>query len=193
MSSDEPMTAVGVFFDRAHAEHAVAELEASGFSPDQIGFLIPDDDAKVEPPPCEPGNRAEKGAGLGALAGGTFGGLVGAALAASVLPGVGPVLAGGLLVGAIEAALAGAGGGALLGLLIGLRVPEEKARHCHAEFHSGRTLVTVRADGRYDEATAILERAAEWEEKRRCPYVGGFDAIDAGCDDGYGRAFVPRP
>lgn len=197
MASNEPITAVGVFHDRIHAEHAVTELQASGFQPEQIGFLIPGEDEKIEPHPNqEPGSRAEAGAEVGAVVGGTLGGLVGAALATCIIPGVGPVIAGGLLVGAVEAALAGVAEGGILGALIGMRIPEEKARQCHAEFHSGRTLVTVQAEGRYDEAVAILQRAAEWEEKRR-KHPGerftSLDNSDLSPRDGAGSVFVPRP
>jgi len=196
MSPNEAMTAVGVFSDRIHAEHAVAELRACGFPAADIGFLIPGEDEKMELPTRDPGNSAEEGAGVGVLAGGTLGGLVGAALAASIIPGVGPVLAGGMLVGAVEVALAGATGGALLGALVGLRIPEEKARLYHQEFHSGRTLVTVRSEGRYDEAMAILQRAGEWEEKRRAHgggHLASLNEADLGLTDGSGSAFVPRP
>ena len=195
MAASERVTAVGHFSDRTHAEHAVEELLASGFQADQIGFLVPGGDVKMEVPPLDPGDRAEAGAGVGALAGGALGGLLGAALATSVIPGVGPVIAGGLLVGAVEAALAGATGGGIIGALIGMRIPEEEARHHHGAFHSGRTLVTVRAEGRYDEALAILQRAAEWEEKRHGhpgERLASLDDAPSTSDDA-GSAFVPRP
>jgi hypothetical protein len=196
MSSNEPITAVGVFPDRVHAEHAVAELQANGFPPDAIGFLIPGGDETVEVPPRDPGHRVDEGAGVGALAGGTLGGLVGAALATSMIPGIGPVIAGGLLAGAFEAAVTGATGGAILGALIGLRIPEEEAQHYHREFHSGRTLVTVRVDGRYTDAMRILQRAAEWEGKRwvhPAKRLAAANEVEPGSGDGSGSVFVPRP
>ena len=55
-------------------------------------------------------------------------------------------------------AAAGAAAGSLVGALIGLGVPEEEARYYEGEARSGRTLVTVRAEGRYDEASAITRR-----------------------------------
>ena len=105
------------------------------------------------------------------------------------------MIAGGLLVGAVEAALAGATGGGILGALIGMKIPEEVARHHHGAFHSGRTLVTVRAEGRYDEALAILQRAAEWEQKPRGHPGERLASLDDGPSpsDGAGSAFVPRP
>jgi hypothetical protein len=69
----------------------------------------------------------------------------------------------------LTGAAAGAAGGGILGALIGLDIPEEQARHYQREFHSGRSLVTVRAGDRHDEAVAILQQAAEWEEPRAHP------------------------
>jgi len=157
----EGMTAVGVFADRSQAEQAVEELQRSGFTVEQIGFLTPDAPSGIEAPPLPPGSKAEEGAAAGAAAGAAFGGLLGIALATAFIPGVGPVIAGGLLAGAIGGAVTGLAGGGILGALIGLRIPEEKARHFEREFHSGRTLVTVQAGGRYEEAEAILRRAEE--------------------------------
>jgi hypothetical protein len=112
----------------------------------------------VEAPPVPPDTREGEGAVTGAVAGGTLGGLVGAALASVVIPGVGPVIAGGMLVGALAGAVAGVAGGGILGTLVGLNVPEEEARHSERHFHSGRTLVIVRAGDRDAEAAAVLRR-----------------------------------
>jgi len=195
MATSERVTAVGHFSDRTHAEHALAELQANGFQAEQIGVLMPGGDPKMEVPPLAPGNRAGVGAGIGSAAGGALGGLLGAALATSIIPGVGPVIAGGILVAAVEAALAGATGGGILGALIGLMIPEEEAHHHHGAFRSGRTLVTVRAEGRYDEALAILQRAGEWEEKHRTHPGERLASLDdsPGETDGAGSAVVPRP
>jgi hypothetical protein len=48
--------------------------------------------------------------------------------------------------------------GGALGTLVGLGVPEHEARYYEPELHAGRTLVSVRAPGRYEEASAILRR-----------------------------------
>jgi hypothetical protein len=155
------LTAVGVFADRGQAEQAVEELRRSGFGADQIGFLTPDAPSGLETPPLPPSTKAEEGAAAGAAAGAAFGGLLGAALASAFIPGAGPVIAGGLLAGVIGGAVTGLAGGGILGALIGLQIPEEEARRYEREFHSGRTLVTVRAEGRYEEAADILRRAEE--------------------------------
>jgi hypothetical protein len=195
MATSKRVTAVGHFSDRAHAEHAVAELQANGFQPEQLGVLIPGGDPQMDVPALPPGDHAGAGAGIGSVAGGALGGLLGAALATSIIPGVGTVVAGGMLVAALEAALAGATGGGILGALIGMMVPKEEAHHHHEAFRSGRTLVTVRAEGRYDEALAILERAAEWKEKPHAHPGERLAALENGPSgsDGAGSAFVPRP
>ncbi len=134
-----------------------------------------------------------EGTAWGAVAGVTAGAVLGAVLSNVVLPGVGPVLVGGLLAAALGAT-AGAAGGGVLGALIGMNIPEEEARHYEREFHSGRTLVTVRADGRYDEAADILRRAEEWEPERHSlrGRLAGLEE-EVGESPGGGSAFVPRP
>lgn len=164
MPENARATVVAAFDDRRHARLAVEELYRSGFTAEQVGFIIPEGDPKVEVHPQEGGTKAEEGAAAGAATGTTLGGLVGAALASSLIPGVGPVIAGGLLAGLVVGAAAGLAGGGLVGTLIGLSIPEEEARGYEKEFQSGRTLVTVRAEGRCAEAEAILRRVAEGEE-----------------------------
>jgi hypothetical protein len=161
MNTPDRITAVEVYADRSHAEYAVAELRRHGFTEDQIGFLTSDSASSVEPPSPVPGTKAEEGAAAGAVAGATVGGLVGAALATAAIPGVGLVIAGGLMAGVLGGAVTGLASGGIVGALIGLNIPEDDARHYERAFHSGRTLVTVRADGRYEEAVAVLRAAAE--------------------------------
>lgn len=155
MSELDPNTVVGVFEDRRHAHIAVERLVEAGFALDDIGYVMPEGDPVVEPPPIPHGTKA----GEGLAAGATIGGLVGAAVA-SFIPGVGPVLAGGLL----AATLTGAAGGGIVGALLGLRVPEEHALEMERHFHTGKTLVTVRSGARRDEAEAILRQASEVPE-----------------------------
>lgn len=161
MTTPERITAVEAFADRSHAEYAVEELRRHGFAEEQIGFLTSDSAENIEPPSPLPGTKAEEGAATGAVAGATVGGLVGAALATAAIPGVGLVIAGGLMAGALGGAVTGLASGGIVGALVGLSIPEDDAHHYQHAFHSGRTLVTVRADGRYEEAVAILRAAAE--------------------------------
>jgi len=193
---EEKTTAVGVFADRTHAEFAVEELLRHGFLADQIGFLTPDAPSGVEVPPPQPGTKAEEGAAVGATAGAALGGLLGAALATGAIPGVGPVLAGGLLAAALAGAITGIAGGGIVGGLIGLEIPEDEARHYERAFHSGRTLVTVRAAGRYDEAVALL-RAAEQRAHLHPPTHARGPLSRLAEEDtpapGTGTAFTPPP
>ena len=167
-------------------------MRNNGFTSDQIGFLAGDPE-KMEAPFVESGTQAGKGAAVGA----TVGGFLGAALgvAAVVLPVAGPVIVGGLLVGALGGAAAGAASGGVLGALIGLDIPEEEARHCEQQFHSGRCLVTVQAGDRYEEAVAILRRVAERKDRPHARYqVSDLSGdTDTGPGDGGGSVFVPRP
>jgi hypothetical protein len=152
MATTEPQTLlIGSFPGRAAAEGFVDDLRRAGFKDDQLGVVTP----HVEPGHVDVGD----GALAGALTGGTMGVLAGLALAAAgLLPGVGPVLAGGLLAGSLGGAAVGAATGGLLGALLALGLPEEEARRYEGELRSGRTLVVVKAPGRYGEALAILRR-----------------------------------
>jgi hypothetical protein len=63
--------------------------------------------------------------------------------------------------------MASAGGaavvGTIVGALIGLGIPEEEARFYEGEFTAGRTLVTVKPQGRYEEAKAILRNNGAYD------------------------------
>src|SRR5919199_363163 len=152
-------TVVGVFHDRRRAEEAVQELHRAGFGDDQIGFAAREGEAPEGSEAIAEGHEggeAGEGAAKGAVGGGIIGGILGA-LATGLIPGIGPVIAGGLLAGIVGGVAIGAAGGGLLGALTGsMGVPEEEARYYDQEFKSGRTIVTVKADGRYDEAQRIL-------------------------------------
>jgi hypothetical protein len=150
-------TVVGVFEDRRAAQHAVAELQQVGFRDDQIGIVS----RNVEAPAgekSETGSRWEEGAAAGVAAGAGLGALWGLGIVAGVLPAVGPAIAGGILGAVLTSAAGGAATFGVLGALIGLGIPEEEARYYEGEFHAGRTLVTVQAPGRYEEACEILRR-----------------------------------
>ena len=123
--------AIGLFWDRASAEEALAALERAGFTRDEISLLAQeevveeflDEDAE---------ETAIDGAGAGALGGTALGGLVGliAGASALVIPGVGPALAFGTWATVVGSPAAGAGIGAayggLVGALVGLGMAEEQ-------------------------------------------------------------------
>ncbi len=161
MTSSKPPPVVGVFEDRRSAEKAVEELHRAGFHNDQIGVVVRDGEA-ADQPVVEADVHAEEGAAVGAVTGGVLGTLLGVGIALS-LPGVGSLLAAGILAGVLGGATVGITSGGLIGALIGMGVSEEEAQHYEREFHSGRTLVTVHADGRHAEAAAILAHCGAFE------------------------------
>ena len=159
----ERSTVVGVFRDRGQAERAAQELRDNGFRNDQIGFAMRDESAEgTDDRPSKAGEGGLKGA----VTGGALGTIIGAA-AAALIPGVGPVLAGGILAGAVTGGAAGVALGGLAGSLAGMGVPEEDARYYEDEFKQGRVLLTVKADGREDEARRILEGAGAYDATHR--------------------------
>ena len=192
MATKDRETAVGVFTDFTHAEQAIHELRRCGFASDRIGFIA-DDPEKMEAPRVEPGTQAGKGAVVGLSVGGAVGAAVGLAVAAVVLPVAGPVIVGGLLAGVLGGAISGGTSGGILGALIGLNIPEEEARHYEQHFHSGRSLVTVHAGDRYQEAVAILRRVAEQPEHYEPPHRALDLSSDDGRPDGAGSVLVPSP
>jgi hypothetical protein len=155
---------VGVFHNQEKADAAVADLYDSGFTYDQIGVVARSDAGTGDW--SDPTRReaaggfddtgAEEGAVAGAAVGAGVGGLWALGIAAGALPAIGPVVAGGILASLLASAALGAAAGGLVGALIGLGIPEEEAEYYEEEFRSGRILVTVRANGREDEAREIL-------------------------------------
>lgn len=140
----KPTTVVGIFDDLQSATDAVEELRQRGFPDEQIGLAGRTPEAET------PGAAAHEssGAGIGVLTGASLGGMLAGSAAAPMLT---PVLI-------LTPVLTGAVIGGLIGFFIGLGVPEEEARSYQGELEEGRTVVTVAAPGRYDEALAVLRR-----------------------------------
>src|SRR5687767_75666 len=146
--------AVGVFHDRDRARDAIEALKDAGFGGGDISVLMPDT-GQTRAMAADTGTQA--GAATGAVAGGVLGGLGGwlVGIGALAIPGVGPFIAAGALATALAGAAIGAGVGAVAGALVGMGIPQEEAEWYEGEVHGGRTLVTVRADGRYNAAQTI--------------------------------------
>src|SRR5215207_993166 len=183
MRTSTRSTVVGVFSDRMDAERAIDSLRQQGFRDEQIGIAMrdqqhPEGTVRKAPDGPDGGSTA-----TGAVTGGVLGGVLGA-LAAGLIPGIGPVLAGGMLAGVLGGAAVGAVSGGLLGALTGMGVPEEDARYYDEEFRGGRTIVTVKADERYDEARAILQSHGAHDVESRqgsrgnIPQSGRFASTD---------------
>ena len=154
----------GLFSSAEDAQKAIVALKAEGFREDQLGIILADTSAATE-------GHTHTGEGLhlvkdihtpvsatesheATAAGGILGGSIGALLAATgalVIPGAGPFIAGGIL-----ATVFGGVIGALAGAFVGLGFTNEEAAYYEAEVHAGRPLVTVKAEGREDDAARIL-------------------------------------
>src|SRR5687767_6996421 len=152
-------TVVAVFDDRDDAQDAINGLRDAGFMADDISILARDRDVSGQLAD-DTGTEAAAGAATGALAGGALGGLAGwlVGIGALAIPGIGPIIAAGPLAAALTGAAIGAAGGGLLGALTGMGVPEEEARWYEGEVGRGGILVTVKADGRFDEARNLLRQ-----------------------------------
>jgi hypothetical protein len=151
-------THVASFDTHAAAAQAVRDLEAAGFSSDEVSILGNTGASATDDTVSD---TAESGAGVGATVGTMLGGGAGllAGIGALAIPGLGPIVAAGWLVAALTGAGAGAAAGGLLGGLVGSGVPENEA-NVHAEtVRRGGTMVTVRADeSRIAQARSILGR-----------------------------------
>lgn len=159
-------TAVGVFTDRAQAQRAVQDLRVAGFSDDQIGVTHRNDE-RTGTDAETTDTYAGEGAVAGVVGGAGVGALWGLGIAAGLLPAIGPVIAGGTLAAILASAATGAAAAGLVGALIGMGVPEEEAKYYESEFQEGRTIVTVNAGVRYDEARAILNRNTGYDWSSR--------------------------
>jgi hypothetical protein len=164
--------AVGVFEDQSSAQSAVRELKDAGFTEAQIGVVAHNsqtDDAEYagRAAASSGDSKAAEGAVAGVATGASVGALWALGIAAGLLPAIGPVVAGGILGSILLSAAGGAAVAGLAGALIGLGIPEEEAKYYESEFRGGRTIVTVRADDRYDEAVAILQQNDGFDMKAR--------------------------
>jgi uncharacterized protein (TIGR02271 family) len=171
---------VGVFEDRRHADQAVADLKKVGFRDDQIGVAMRHDAGTTDSAADATDTHAEEGAIAGTMAGLGLGALAGLGVLAGVIPVIGPAIAGGTLGIILSNAAAGAAVAGLAGALIGLGVPEEEAKYYHGEFEAGRTIVTVHAAGRADEASAILQRHGAYDMSSRGGTTGQTQSAAAG-------------
>jgi len=167
-------TVVAAFESRQHAQQAVEELRRSGFRDDQIGVMAQDNQEQASSTTDEKASRAGTGAVAGVVAGAGVGTLWGLGIMAGLLPAIGPVIAGGTLAALLASAATGAAAAGLAGALIGMGIPEEEAHYYEGQFKSGRVLVTVNADGRYDEAREILRRFHGYD------YESGSRAVASG-------------
>jgi hypothetical protein len=168
-------TIVGVFDDRLQADRAVDELRRAGFRDDQIGVAMRYDAGAAATAGAtdvvDATGAGETHAGTGAITGVLtglgLGALAGFGVLSGVIPVIGPAIAGGTLGIILSNAALGAGVGGLVGALVGAGIPEDEAQYYQGEFEAGRMIVTVRGDGRGDEAMAIFRRYGAYDMSTR--------------------------
>jgi len=164
MAHTKRSTVVGVFEDHRQAQQAVEELKRAGFREDEIGVISHNQDrGSTRAEADDRASHAGTGAVTGAVTGAGAGALWAIGIAAGVLPAIGPVVAGGILASILASAAGTAVAGGIVGALIGLGIPEEEAHYYESEFKSGRTIVTVKTESRYDEARGILHRFGAYD------------------------------
>jgi uncharacterized protein (TIGR02271 family) len=186
MTQRKHSTVVGVFENREQAQKAVNELRRAGFREDEIGVITHDREGTTAETAAEDrGTHAAAGAAAGAATGAGVGALWALGIVAGVLPAVGPVIAGGILASVLASAAGTAVAGGIVGALIGLGIPEEEAHYYEGEFKSGRTIVTVKTDTRYDEARSILQRYGAYD--RSTAKTAGARATTATAATGTGQ------
>lgn len=140
---------VGVFNNSDEAIQAIRQLQALGFTNEEISVVSRDaamKDYVAEENLEEMGTSATT---TGAVTGGVIGGL-GALLielGLIAIPGIGPFLAVGPVGAALVGALAGGTVGGVLGALVDLGFEEDEARFYDEQFQQGRILVMVEDDG----------------------------------------------
>jgi uncharacterized protein (TIGR02271 family) len=175
MAAKQRSTVVAVFEDRRHADQAIAELKRAGFRDDQVGVAMRQIEGSTGAnATAETGDTyAEEGTAAGVLTGLGLGALAGLGVLSGVIPVIGPAIAGGTLGVILSNAAAGAAVAGLAGALIGYGIPEEEAKYYHSEFEAGRTIVTVQANGRYDEAYTILRRHGGYDMSTRGSVAAG--------------------
>jgi len=160
MAMNQSRAVIGVFSDASKAQQAVQALRNAGFTEDQIGVIGRDSRRTTTTAGDDDTNEsyAAEGAATGVAAGAGLGALWGLGILAGVMPVIGPAIAGGALAAVLSSAAAGAAAAGLAGALVGMGIPKDEAEYYESEFQAGRTLVTVKADGRETEARGILQR-----------------------------------
>jgi uncharacterized protein (TIGR02271 family) len=176
---------VGVFSSREAAERAIEDLHGAGFTGSQIGIAARESGSSGTLDTANAGDtdsEAGTGAMTGALAGAGLGALAGLGILAGVIPIVGPAIAGGTLGIILSNAAAGAGLAGLTGALVGAGMSEDDAGYYQSEFESGRTIVTVEAGSRADDARRILMRHGMIERSGASTTSGGMGLSGDGHD-----------
>lgn len=147
--------------DYVKASNIVSDLQAAGFSNNDISVLMPDKEGTRDFAHVH-STKAPEGAATGAGAGGVLGGALGwlAGIGSLAIPGVGPFIAAGPIMAALSGAAVGAALGGLTGALVGLGIPEFEAKRYEGKIKGGNVLVSVHSDNSDEtkRAKEIFER-----------------------------------
>jgi uncharacterized protein (TIGR02271 family) len=159
MAATKQKTIAAAFTNRDDAQRATRALRDAGFNEDQIGVASSrgrtDGDDLTD---ADEESYAAEGAVAGVATGAGLGALWGLGILAGILPAIGPAIAGGTLAVLLSSAAAGAAAAGLAGALIGMGMSKEEAEYYEGEMKAGRTIVTVNAGARQDEALRILRQ-----------------------------------
>jgi hypothetical protein len=171
---------VGLFPDRASAEHGLAAVRALGVPPDRVSLLVPGDAGRAAVPTTD-----AESPGVGPVLGGVVGGAVGASAVVAttaMIPGVGPVLALGLLAGALVGAIGGAAIGDALEATLEHGVPKDEWFWYEEALRHGQSVLVVLAqDDDQAEAVrgALVEAGAESLDAARERWWIGLRPVEA--------------
>jgi uncharacterized protein (TIGR02271 family) len=156
-----------VFTDHSQARKAVHALKEAGFTENQIGVASAkrhtDAHGSATGDNDDDDSYAGEGAIAGAATGAGIGALWGLGILAGILPAIGPAIAGGTLAVLLSSAAAGAAAAGLAGALIGMGLSREEAEFYEGELKSGRTIVTVNAGSRREEAMRLLRQFGAYD------------------------------
>lgn len=158
---------MAAFDNPTHADLALDELEACGYTPEQISVISKDN--KYQREGYSTGENVAKAAGTGAVTGGALGGLAGLLAGAGIIPALAGLFIGGPIAAALglagiaattaSGAVTGAAAGGLLGALTGLGLPKETATNYRDAVDAGGVLIGLSGhDDITDESRAILEK-----------------------------------
>lgn len=133
--------------EQSQAEPIVAQLQAAGFSSNDVSVLFPDKKGTKDFA-HEQNTKAPEGAVAGVGTGGVLGGALGLLLGigALAIPGLGPFIAAGPIMATMSGMAAGAAVGGIAGGLIGMGIPEIEAKRYEGKIKGGNILISVHAE-----------------------------------------------
>lgn len=168
MATSKNSTVVGVFDDHDTARRVVQALKKVGFTESEIGVARAGNhssESRMDRDDDE--GYSGEGALTGAVAGAGAGALWGLGILAGVLPAIGPAIAGGTLAVLLSSAAAGAAAAGLAGALVGMGLSPDEADYYETEMKAGRTIVTVQAGARRQEALSLIQEFGGYDISSR--------------------------